>query len=272
MWSSRLAQVESTSSGQERKLKAYVGRGLAAAQVGPKHKVLFSVLARAIADGVLAPGERLLTETALTAITPYSLGTVQKALGTLVEHGYVERKRAVGTVVRAWRQQMDQPWHCRFALEQGKWLPVYARVLKRALARQPGEWSKALGHARKPVYIDRRIDIGDALRVFSRFYVDASRYPVFLDEPLEVLEGANFKRMMPSLDVPLTRIKQAVRVAPVSAGVARIVGLTADDLALHIRAYGQSGKGDTLYYQELVVPPSNHDLWIDSRLEPLLGF
>jgi GntR family transcriptional regulator len=248
-------------------------RGLAAAheRAGPKHKVLFDVLARAIADGVLVPGERLPTETALAAITPYSLGTVQKALGALADHGYVERKRAVGTVVRAWRPEMDQPWHCRFGVEPGKWLPVYPRVLKRAPAKRAGEWQKALGHARKPVYIDRRIDIGDAFRVFSRFYVDAGRYPVFLDESLEVLEGANFKRIMPSLDVPLTRIKQALRIAPVGASVARIVGLTAGDPALHIKAHGQSGRGDTLYYQELVVPPSDHDLWIDSRLEPLLG-
>jgi DNA-binding GntR family transcriptional regulator len=76
---------------------------------------------------------------------------------------------------------------------------------------------------------------------------------------------------MPSLDVPLTRIKQALGVAPVSGSIARIIGLETGDLALHIKARGHSGKGETLYYQELVVPPSNYDLWIDSRLEPLLG-
>ena len=266
--------MQPRSSAQERKLKAFVSRSLAAVEDSsePKHKILFKVLATAIADGVLAPGERLPTETALTALAPYSLGTVQKALGALAEHGYVERKRAVGTVVRAWRQKMEQPWHCRFAMGDGKWLPVYPRVLKRALAKQPGPWIDALGAVRKPVCIDRRIDIGDAFRVFSRFYVDAARFPIFLDEPLETLGAANFKQMMPALDVPLTRIKQALRVAPVSATAGRIVGLAAGDLALHIKAYGQSGKGETLYYQELVIPPCGYDLWIDSRLEPLLGW
>lgn len=254
-------------------LGSYVARELGGADdsADPKHRVLFNVLARAISEGIVAPGERLPTETALTALTPYSLGTVQKALGSLVEHGYVERKRAVGTVVRPWRQEMDQPWHCRFGTEDGNWLPVYPHVLKRARAHRSGDWRRMLPHAREPIYIDRRIDIGDALRVFSRFYVDAARYPVFLSQPIEKLEAANFKRMMPALDVPLTRIKQALRLAPVTASIGRVIGLDGGDLALHVRACGQSGKGDTLYYQQLVIPPADHDLWIDSRLEPLLG-
>ncbi len=268
-----MAHMQPTARIRAGTLGSYVAHGLDSADdsAEPKHKLLFNVLARAIADGVIAPGERLPTETALTALTPFSLGTVQKALGALVEHGYVERKRAVGTIVRSWRQEMDQPWHCRFALEDGKWLPVYPHVLKRAKAHRDGPWRAALGAAREPIYIDRRIEIGDAFRVFSRFYVDAARYPVFLSQPLENLEAANFKRIMPGLDVPLTRIKQALSVAPVPAGIARIVGLETGDLALHIKARGHSGKGDTLYYQELVIPPSDYDLWIDSRLEPLLG-
>jgi GntR family transcriptional regulator len=268
-----MAQAQPSARTRGRSLGSYVAHGLGSADdsAEPKHKLLFNVLARAIAEGVIAQGELLPNETALTALTPYSLGTVQKALGSLVEHGYVERKRAVGTVVRRWRQEMDQPWHCRFAIEDGQWLPVYPHVLKRAKARGDGEWRKVLVDAREPIHIDRRIDIGDAFRVFSRFYVDAARYPVFLSQPIENLEAANFKRIMPGLDVPLTRIKQALRMAPVAAGIARIVGLQAGDLALHVKACGQSGKGDALYYQELVIPPSDYDLWIDSRLEPLLG-
>lgn len=265
-------QAQASAKTGDRAVCSYVTNGLRRGRSDePKHKALFNVLARAIADGVIAPGERLPNETTLTSLTPYSLGTVQKALGSLVEHGYVERKRAVGTIVRPWRQQMDQPWHCRFAVEDGKWLPVYPRVLKRAKAKGNGAWQPALGGARDPIYIDRRIDIGDEFRVFSRFYVDAARYPVFLSQPIEHLEAANFKRIMPVLDVPLTRITQALRMAPVSSAIARVVGLKAGAMALHVKASGHSGKGDALYYQELVIPPSDYELWIDSRLEPLLG-
>ena len=268
-----MAEVQPSAKIKGRSLRAYVAHelGIADDSAEPKHKILFNVLARAISEGFIAQGELLPNETALTALTPYSLGTVQKALGSLVEHGYVERKRAVGTVVRSWRQEMDQPWHCRFAVEDGQWLPVYPHVLKRAKARGDGPWRMVLGRAQHPIHIDRRIGIGDAFRVFSRFYVDAARYPVFLSQPLANLEAANFKRIMPGLDVPLTRIKQALRMAPVAAGIARIIGLETGSLALHVKACGQSGKGDALYYQELVIPPSDYDLWIDSRLEPLLG-
>jgi hypothetical protein len=57
----------------------------------------------------------------------------------------------------------------------------------------------------------------------------------------------------------------------VSARIARSSGLKTGAPALHIKARGHSGKGDTLDYQELGIPPSDYELWIDSRLEPLLG-
>lgn len=67
----------------------------------PLHRQLFLVLHDEIARGVLAPGDALPTEQSLCDQFGVSRITVRRALADLAEQGLIERRRGVGSFVRA---------------------------------------------------------------------------------------------------------------------------------------------------------------------------
>lgn len=256
------------------RLGVFLSEALANPEMGgvPKHTLLFDALVNAIATDVLTPGNRLPAENDLTRLTPFSLGTVQKALSHLADHGYVTRKPGAGTIVVPWRQRMNQPLHCRFGPGEGDWLPVFPHILSWDASPSPGRWSAVLTGAIKPRSIDRRLDVGEAFSVYSRFYVDADRHPIFAKLDRKRLQSANFKELMQEFtDVPVVRVRQSLRLKCVEADSGAVIGLAAGDLALHIDATGLSGQDQPLYYQELIIPPNVESLWIDSRLDAIAG-
>jgi DNA-binding GntR family transcriptional regulator len=62
-----------------------------------KHEYLKAVMIAAIEDGHWRDGDKLPTEQVLAEITPFSLGTVQKAVGSLVSGGYSRSCRPTAT-------------------------------------------------------------------------------------------------------------------------------------------------------------------------------
>lgn len=64
-----------------------------------KHEYLKEVFIAAIEDGHWRDGEKFPTEQEMAALVPFSLGTIQKAVGSLVSSGYVQRKRGAGTFI-----------------------------------------------------------------------------------------------------------------------------------------------------------------------------
>ena len=118
----------------------------------PKYKVLQDGLAEAIRTGVIGDSELLPTETDLTKITPFSLGTVQRALKNLVGAGLIVRKAGVGTIVAPWRRELENPLHTRFFDKNGNVLPVYTEVLSRAMAGFSAVGPQHAGHQAPPYH------------------------------------------------------------------------------------------------------------------------
>lgn len=65
----------------------------------PKYLHLREALLTAIEGGHWKPGAKLPTETELSGLTPYSLGTVQRAMRSLVDDGVVVRRKGIGSFV-----------------------------------------------------------------------------------------------------------------------------------------------------------------------------
>ena len=75
----------------------------------PKYAQLREALRAAIEDAYWAPGAQLPPEAELAQTTPFSLGTVQKALQALVEEGIVIRRQGYGSFVSEKRREMYKP-------------------------------------------------------------------------------------------------------------------------------------------------------------------
>lgn len=262
----RAAQVTSA-------LDRFLSRSLSDKDLpGPKHRQLSNALMSAIAAGVVGEGEKLPSETALTLMTPFSLGTVQKALRALMQDGFITRKPGVGTVVRAWRQSMARPLHCRFAGDDGIYVPVYPRVISRQPVAETGVWTDLLGATATITRIDRRIMIGDLFPVLTQFYVDTDRFPLFADCPVHDLETRNFKLLMAEqTGTPIARIQHRLKMVRPQRNMASQLDMSGVMHVLHIKAVAAASDGAPLYYQEFHIPPNDLELCIESQFDGITG-
>ena len=236
----------------------------------PKYAQLRDALIVAIESGRFQPGSRLPTEQELARTTPFSLGTVQRALRELVESGVVVRRQGSGSFIADSRKAMDAPWHCRFIADDGvSLLPVYPRVRARERVRERGPWSAHLDQREgELIRIDRVIGIADEFSVFSKFYLDARRFPGILDKPLADLDGANLKLIISrEFGLPVTRVAQTVSFTAFPAAVCAALGLKRETSGTLLEIAASAGRGRAVYYQELFIPPNRRRLVISDTYE-----
>lgn len=229
-------------------------------RTGTKHAELSASLRAAISSGQFKVGDKLPTEAQFVATTPYSLGTVQRAIRSLVQEGLVERKPKLGTFVTQPRRMITKPWHFRFLDADRKTpLPVYPTVLSRTRLRQRGPWSDYLSGPL--LRIDRLVNVNDEFNAFSRFFVDPSRFPVFEQVNIEALNGENFRALLNShIGAPIERICHRVFAGRPAADLSRHMGVLPDQICTIVEIAASARGTDFVYFQELTVPPSDRRL------------
>ncbi len=245
---------------------AGVGRGL------PKYAQLRQALAAAIEAGCWGAGRTLPTELELVRLTPFSLGTVQRAVRALVDEGYVERVKGRGTFVTERRRGLSQPFlHLRFLAGDGEeLLPVYPRVVARSRARSRGEWSMFLGVLpAQIVCVERTFDVGGEFKACSRFYIDARSYPAFDSLSFGALSAANYKLMLArKYNLPPIAYEQTMALGALPAAVCRRIGVRPGTVGAVLRVRARTGKSTPLYYHEIYVPPSARKLRLPDMVLP----
>jgi len=223
----------------------------------PKYAQLREALLAAIDDGYWAPGQRIPNEAVIAASTPYSLGTVQKALNELVQTGVVIRHRGRGSFVAARHGQMSAPLHLRFEDEMGTSLPVFPRIVSRY---KPGDDGLAafLGtEVHHILRIDRVFRVGSIFSVFTSIYLDYMRFPIFEDATNSDLETRNFKNLIRrKYNIAVHRITQSLALQPLPDDVRTILQIRENvtGCKLDLRALGAGGRG--IYYQRAFIPPN----------------
>lgn len=231
-----------------------------------KHMQLTAALLAAIDAGYWQPGAKLPTEQELARQTPYSLGTVQRAMRTLVGTGIVVRRQGAGSYVAAREGLMDDPWHLRFHGDDGvSFLSVSPKVLFRDRFSGPGHWNEflELDPSKEVVQVDRRIDIGGEFYVFSRFFAAVDPYAVLLYKPLSELDGANFRKSLRSeFGIVIATISQDVRTVVFPSEICDALSLSQETNGLFIQVVARATQGAPVYYQELYVPATDRRLHI----------
>ncbi len=235
----------------------------------PKYLRLEEVLLELIRNGHWRAGDKLPSEDQLVAETPFSLGTVQRALRELVEKRVLVRQHGKGTFVAHLPRRMTTPWHCQFLDDSGAgFLPVYSKAIERRLVGEKGSWSDYLPATGKGwLQIDRLFSINHEFLVFGRFYCDPATLRYFVDCPLGRLAGLNFLGfIVRDLSIRLTTLSHCVSLIEFPTGVSRMIQVGAGTVGMLVRATARAGS-KFVYYQEFFIPPSRRQLYFSEDFE-----
>jgi len=218
-----------------------------------KYIQLRDALTTAIDDGFWAYGDKLPPEGELARLTPFSLGTAQKAYAELVREGLVERRAGAGSYVLRPSRILDTPWHFRFRPDTAAaFRPVFPRIVDISRHTGPGFWSSFLKRSTEIVRISRSVRIGTEFTLFAEFHVDAERFDQAMSGGRRV-EGVNLRR---ELGLQILRMTNDIRVE--TAGPAYPPGLKLKEgtsvLVVETRAHAQVPAGN--YLQRMYVPPT----------------
>ncbi|MEO8858175.1 MAG: GntR family transcriptional regulator [Burkholderiaceae bacterium] len=243
-----------------------VVRFQAAGSAVPKHARLRQAIIDAVEAGELAAGAKLAGERELSAALGLSLGTTQKALGRLMDEGFLVRRQGHGTFVGSSRQPIAASWHFRFFAPGGeRELPVFASVLERRLEIEQGPWSRVLGRDPKGyVMMHRRLDVGGKFRCTSRIYLPASRFSRLLRMAEKRIVDTNLKAVLASdFAAPTLQSDGLARLAPLDAVDAHIIGVAPGSMGLTVDITGRSFGRQPITFQHLCVPPTPYALKFD---------
>jgi GntR family transcriptional regulator len=231
----------------------------------PKYAQLREAMRAAIEDGYWPPRSQLPPEMELVRVTPFSLGTVQKALQELVQDGIVIRKQGHGSFVAENLREMDKPWHCRFESDvKGSFLPVYPKILLQKMISSNAWWCRLLNkHTDHIIQIDRLGDIGHEFFVYIKFFLNGDKFFKFLDKPIEELERSNFKTILKQeFNLPTTHMSYTLRVTELPDDISSAIEVPEKTIGLVYEIVASSGKMNPVYYQEIYIPPNKRKLYI----------
>jgi GntR family transcriptional regulator len=230
----------------------------------PKYAQLREMLFAAIRAGHWKPGDKLPTETELTRLTPFSLGTVQRALRALVEEGLVTRAQGSGTFVAKGRGSIEAPLHLRFLGGEGEpqFLPLFPKVLSRRRIAERGPWSEWLGQKGADIVrVDRLLNVNREFDVFNRFYFNADTFPQISGKPLAALDGVNMKQLLASaFDMPIVNPRQRISLVKFPPDIGKVLGLKRATYGMLLESSASAGRHHPLYFLESYIPPNARKL------------
>lgn len=232
----------------------------------PKHARLRHAIISAIEAGELPVGTKVTGERELSVALGLSLGTAQKALGRLMDDGFLVRRQGHGTFIGSVRQPIAGSWHFRFvAPGGGPELPVFATIVERRLEREEGPWSAALGTDPKGyVMVRRSLGIGGKFTCASQLYLPASRFARLLRMAGKRLVDINLKTVLASeFSAPTLHSEGLAQMVELNPEDAALMGVPSRTFGLQINITGRSFGRVPISFQRMSVPPTAYALKLD---------
>ncbi len=229
----------------------------------PKHVRLHAAIVEAVREGGLSAGTKIAGERDLSHALGLSLGTTQKALGRLVDDGFLVRRQGHGTFVGRLREAVQGSWHYRFLAADGRTeLPVFATLLERKIVRGDGPWNAALGADPEGyVMLRRRLDIGGEFACSGTIWLRASRFGRLVRVAQRRLSDVNLKAVLESnFAAPTLSATGIAHVVPIDPADARVIGVKKASPSLRVDIVGRSFGREPITFQRMVVPPTTFGL------------
>ncbi len=229
----------------------------------PKHVRVRAAVVEAVRGGDLAAGTKIAGERDLSEALGVSLGTTQKALGRLVDEGFLVRRQGHGTFVGSARQPVSGSWHYRFLGADGRGeMPVFATLLERRIVGGDGPWAEALGADPEGyVRLRRRLDVGGEFACSSTLWLRASRFARLARMGQRRLSDVNLKAVLEAdFAAPTFTATGIAHVVPIDVEDATAIGVSKGSCVLRVHIVGRSFGREPITFQRMVVPPVSSGL------------
>lgn len=232
----------------------------------PKHARLREAIIGAVQAGELPAGTKMAGERELSQSLGVSLGTTQKALGRLVDEGFLVRQQGHGTFVGRSRRAVAGSWHYRFVGADGTTeMPVFTSIIERKAIVEPGPWSAALGNDDKGyVMLLRRLEIGGRFNCSSRLLLRASRFGRLLRIAERRLADTNLKGLLEGeFAAPTLHSDGIAHVVSCTPADARLLKVAPASPGLEVQIVTYSFGRSPITWQRMFVPASEYGLKLD---------
>ena len=245
------------------------GPASAAARLGdgPLYRGLQRSLARALADRRWAPGSALPSEARLAAEHGVSIGTVRKAIDTLVDGGMLVRRQGRGTFVAS--HTPDRLFHFFHVVAREapagspRELPS-TRLLsfRQARAAQAVAAALAIAPGARVLQVENLLHLRGRPVLLDEIAVSAALFPRLDRARFERREGTIYGLYESDYGIDVVRSTERLSAVACPARVARRLALEAGDPVLRIRrvAYGWGDR-----------PVEHRISWVDTRSHDYLS-
>lgn len=230
-----------------------------------KHRRISEEILRTIEQGRWLPGDQLPAEDQLASEMGASLGTVQRALRSLVQMGVVERHHGRGTFVTGARAQEGHLRHFRFMAQGGKQLlPVYFKVIGIERTRESGPWSQFLGTSENEyIHIRRLVSVNDEFEAFSEVYLPVGRFSELARMSETTLNGVSFRDMLAErFNAPTLNTRQTMACQSLPPRVTKLLDVPYGQFGIVWTICGMSYRDVPITWQRVFLPPSDRVLEI----------
>ena len=237
----------------------------------PKYVALYNRLLASIESGDWKPGDQLPPETELARFVPVSLGTVQKALRMLADHGIVVRRHGHGTFVAGApaTKNAAEIRNFRFLADDGKsLLPLYTRVLAIEATKEKGPWSRFFVDEVNFVRITRLVNVNLEFQNYCRLYLPASRFGVFLKYGPHDLDGAAVTHLLTErFNAPTLRFVHHLRAIDLPSDTCKILNVSIGSSGHEWEMFGYTYRNAPITYQHVYMPA--HERRLELRDSPI---
>lgn len=233
----------------------------------PKYEQLYNHFLEAIEQGLWKPGERLPPEVELAKIIPASLGTIQKALRMLVDHGVVTRRHGSGTFVSGALTPSSHIKNFRVLDDDGETLlPVYSKLLSVKLSGADGPWAQHFPGIDSFVFISRLFNVNLEFNAYGEAYLPEHRFGKFLEMTSKELDGSALTYMLGAqFNAPALKISNQMRQVKLPASVCAKIEVPKGTFGVEWELFGRSYRDEPIFYQRFSLPPTSRKIEINVK-------
>ena len=236
----------------------------------PKHVRLRNAVLAAIRKGHLKPGDQLPPEQEVCKAVGLSLGTVQRALGSLANDRTLVREQGRGTFISKPELPFDELWQFRFVRRYGEPpVPVSVVILDRRIVRERGPWLDVLGHDdRGYCEFKRLVVVNNDFRCLSRVTMRVSRFPGIMKIPQSKIVG-NMKRFLADeFDTVTNSIEQFAAPGVLDDETCALLEIESGSAGMCVNSIGRTVSQEAITFQSLWIPAGDYYLELNATRPP----